>query len=126
MARVYLLVSAVGLLPVALSYGIVPHEVLPKLMEVTVEGTDLTHVFRAIMGLSLGMIVLWILGAMRPGLTRAAVISEIVFMAGLAVSLTATAEAVHYSRRGPDLPSMPWSCRLVLVAGNSRGSTVNR
>ncbi len=85
MARFYLLLSAVGLFPVALSYGIVPDKALPKIMEVTVEGRDLTHVFRAIMGLYLGMIVLWILGAMRPGLARAAVISEIVFMAGLAV-----------------------------------------
>ena len=50
MARFYLLLSAVGLFPVALSYGIVPDKILPKIMEVTVEGRDLTHVFRAIMG----------------------------------------------------------------------------
>ncbi len=37
------------------------------------------------MGLYLGMIVLWILGAFRPSLTRAAVIAEIAFMSGLAV-----------------------------------------
>ncbi len=85
MARLYLLVSAAGLTAVALSYGVAPAAVLPQLLDIAVEGTDLTHVFRAIMGLYLGMIVLWVLGAFRPSLTRAAVIAEIAFMSGLAV-----------------------------------------
>ncbi len=85
MARLYLLVSAAGLTVVALSYGVAPATVLPQLFDITVEGTDLTHVLRAIMGLYLGMIVLWVLGAFRPSLTRAAVIAEIAFMCGLAV-----------------------------------------
>jgi len=84
-ARLYLLVSAAGLTAVALGYGVAPATVLPKLLDITVEGIDLTHVFRAIMGLYLGMIVLWVLGAFRPSLTRAAVIAEIAFMSGLAV-----------------------------------------
>ncbi len=84
-ARFYLLVSAAGLTAVALSYGVAPATVLPWLLDITVEGTDLTHVFRAIMGLYLGMIVLWVLGAFRPSLTRAAVVAEIAFMSGLAV-----------------------------------------
>ncbi len=70
---------------VALSYGVAPATILPHLLDITVEGTDLTHVFRSIMGLYLGMIVLWVLGAFRPSLTRAAVIAEITFMSGLAV-----------------------------------------
>ena len=85
MARLYLLISAAGLTVVALSYGVAPATVLPQLLDITVEGTDLTHVLRAIMGLYLGMIVLWVLGAFRPSLTRAAVIAEIAFMSGLAV-----------------------------------------
>ncbi len=85
MARLYLLVSAAGLTAVALGYGVAPATVLPKLLDITVEGIDLTHVFRAIMGLYLGMIVLWVLGAFRPSLTRAAVMAEIAFMSGLAV-----------------------------------------
>jgi hypothetical protein len=84
MVRFYLLFSAAGLTLVALSYGVAPANVLPQLMDLTVEGTDLTHVFRAIMGLYLGMIVLWLVGAFRSGFTRAAVISEIFFMFGLA------------------------------------------
>ena len=84
-ARLYLLVSAAGLTAVALGYGVAPATVLPKLLDITVEGIDLTHVFRAIMGLYLGMIVLWVLGAFQPSLTRPAVIAEIAFMSGLAV-----------------------------------------
>ena len=83
-AKFYLLFSAAGLLPIALSYGVAPAEVLPKVLDVAVESTDLTHIFRAVMGLYLAMIVLWILGAFRPELTRTALISEVAFMFGLA------------------------------------------
>ena len=83
MARFYLLFSAAGLVVIALSYGVAPAEILPKLLDVTVDGTDLTHIFRAIMGLYMGMIVLWVLGAFQANLTGAAVIAEIVFMIGL-------------------------------------------
>ncbi len=83
MARFYLLFSAAGLFVIALSYRVAPAEILPKLLDVTVDGTDLTHIFRAIMGLYMGMIVLWVLGAFQANLTRAAVIAEIVFMIGL-------------------------------------------
>ncbi len=84
MTRFYLLFSAAALVAVALSYGVAPEALLPKVLDLTVEGTDLTHVFRAVMGLYLGMIVLWVLGAFRANLTRAAVIAEIAFMFGLA------------------------------------------
>ena len=84
MARFYLLFSAAGLTLVALTYGVAPADVLPKLMDLKIEGTDLTHILRAVMGLYLGMIVLWLVGAFRLNFTRAAVISEIFFMLGLA------------------------------------------
>ena len=84
MTRFYLIFSAAGLSAVALSYGVAPAAVLPKVLDLTVEGTDLTHIFRAIMGLYLGMITLWVLGAFWSKLTRAAVIAEIFFMLGLA------------------------------------------
>jgi len=85
MTRFYLLFSAAGLFLIALSYGVAPAAILPRALDVTVEGTDLTHIFRAIMGLYLGMIVLWVLGAFRANLTRAAVIAEVTFMMGLAL-----------------------------------------
>ena len=85
MTRFYLIFSAAGLSAVALSYGVAPASILPKLLDLTVEGTDLTHIFRAIMGLYLGMIILWVFGAFRPTFTRAAVIAEVFFMLGLAL-----------------------------------------
>ena len=85
MTRFYLIFSAAGLSGVALSYGVAPAAVLPKVLDLTVEGTDLTHILRAIMGLYLGMIALWVLGAFRSNFTRAAVIAEIAFMFGLAL-----------------------------------------
>ncbi len=84
MTRFYLLFSAAGLLLVALSYGVAPAVVLPTFLDLTVVGTDQTHIFRAIMGLYLGMIALWIVGAFRSNFSRAAVIAEIFFMLGLA------------------------------------------
>jgi hypothetical protein len=84
MTRFYLLFSAAGLFMIALSYGIAPAAILPMALDVTVETTDLTHIFRAVMGLYLGMIVLWVLGAFRARLTTVAVIAEVVFMLGLA------------------------------------------
>ena len=85
MTRFYLLFSAAGLFVIALGYGVDPAAMLPRVLDLTVEGTDLTHIFRAIMGLYLGMIVLWVLGAVRSDFTRAAVIAEVVFMFGLAL-----------------------------------------
>jgi hypothetical protein len=82
--RFYLLFSAAGLFVIAGSYGVAPAQVLPGVLDLSVEGTDLTHIFRAVMGLYLGMIALWVLGAFRSEFTRAAVIAEVAFMFGLA------------------------------------------
>ncbi len=84
MTRFYLLFSAAGLFGVALSYGVAPAVVLPKVLDITVGATDATHLFRAYMGLYLGMIALLILGACQSKFTRAAVIAEVFFMFGLA------------------------------------------
>lgn len=46
MMRLYLVVVAVILVPVALSYGIDPAAVLPKLMNITVQGPDETQILR--------------------------------------------------------------------------------
>ena len=83
-SRFYLIFSAVGLLPIALSYGVDPNRILPQLLQIhPVEG-GVIPIFRAIMGLYLATIVLWLLGAIRGGwLMRTALISEIVFMVGL-------------------------------------------
>ena len=83
--KAYLLISAVALTPVALSYGVVPELSLGWLFGISVEVPNGAHIFRGIMGLYLGMAALWILGAMNERYERAAILSEIFFMSGLAL-----------------------------------------
>ncbi len=49
-----------------------------------VDTTELTHIFRAIMGLYLAMLMFWIAGAFKSAFTNAALWSLFLFMAGLA------------------------------------------
>ncbi len=83
--KAYLWVSAIGLIPVALSYGVVPELSLNWLFGITVELPNETHIFRGVMGLYLALVTLWILGATNERYERAAILSEVFFMSGLAV-----------------------------------------
>ncbi len=51
---------------------------------ISVELPNEAHVFRGIMGLYLGMVALWILGATNRRFERPAILSEVFFMSGLA------------------------------------------
>lgn len=82
--NLHLIISSVIVIPVALVYGLFPKVILPQLLDFSVETTDLANVFRAIMGLYLAFTILWILGIVRPIYWKAATISNILFMAGLA------------------------------------------
>ena len=83
--KAYLWVSAIGLIPVALSYGVVPELSMNWLFGITVELPNEAHIFRGVMGLYLALVTLWILGATNENYERAAILSEIFFMSGLAV-----------------------------------------
>ena len=85
MKKLFLLVAGVFLIPVALSYGVVPAATLPKFMNFTVEGTDQTHVFRALMGLYLGMVTFCIIAALTPEWQHVAVIWAVFFAYSLAL-----------------------------------------
>lgn len=80
----FLLAAAVGLVPIALSYGVNPGASLDKLFGVSIEGTNGTHLFRAIMGLYLALAAFWVVGALRPQLAIPALWSLVIFMLGLA------------------------------------------
>jgi len=84
-ARLVLLLAAFGLVPVALSYGVMPGESAPLLMGFDVEGTQLTHVMRGLMGLYLANAAFWLAGALRPSLRRPALLGLLVFMGGVAL-----------------------------------------
>jgi hypothetical protein len=85
MMKLFLLVAGVFLIPVALSYGVVPAATLPKFMNVTVEGTDQTHIFRALGCLYLGMSTFCIIAAFTPEWRRVAVIWAVFFAYSLAI-----------------------------------------
>jgi hypothetical protein len=77
--------STACLLPIALSYGIDPYRILPLRFQIYFAGGDTVHVLGAIIGLYLATSILWLLAVFRGGpLMRTALISEIIFMSGLA------------------------------------------
>ena len=85
MMKLFLLVAGVFLFPVALSYGVDPAATLPKFMNFTVEGTDQTHIFRALMGLYLGMVTFCIIAAFTPEWQHVAVVWAVFFAYSLAI-----------------------------------------
>jgi hypothetical protein len=85
MRRIFLLFAAIGLTPIALSYGAAPSVSLPWLFEIDAAGVNIRHIFRAVMGLYLGLVCFWIAGAFRDDLRVPALWSLFVFMMGLAL-----------------------------------------
>lgn len=82
---VFLLVTAAGLTPIALIYGIAPEKTLPWLFGIDVSGVDTRHIFKAFMGLYLALAGFWVAGAIHPQLRVPALWSVFIFMVGLAL-----------------------------------------
>jgi hypothetical protein len=82
--RAFLIFCAVGLVPIALGYGAKPSVSLDVLFGINVDTTNLAHIMRAVMGLYLGMVVLWLWGAFRKSMEGPALVACAVFMLGLA------------------------------------------
>lgn len=83
--RLFLPAMGLGLVPVALSYGAMPEQSLPFLYGISDPDLPTRHVFRAVMGLYLGMICFWLAGALRADLRIAALWTVFVFVTGIAV-----------------------------------------
>lgn len=83
MQRILLLGMAAGLPPVALSYGIAPETTLPFLYGIEAGDVNVRHIFRAMMGLYLAMVSLWVAGALRPNLRLPALWSLATFTGGI-------------------------------------------
>jgi hypothetical protein len=81
---IFLLLAAVGLLPIALSYGASPETSLAFLYDIDASEVNSSHIFRAVMGLYLAQIVFWVCGARSELLRLPALWSLSVFMLGLA------------------------------------------
>jgi Domain of unknown function (DUF4345) len=82
--RLYLLCAVLIVVPIALSYGLDPANVLPRFLDIEVKGTDQTQIFRAMMCLYLGAAAFWAIAAFKPAWQRVAVIVAIVFALSLA------------------------------------------
>lgn len=80
----FLVWTAIGLVPIALAYGVEPQRSLESLFDVPIQNVDGKHIFRAVMGLYLALSAFWIVGACTASLRQAALQSLVVFMAGLA------------------------------------------
>lgn len=81
---VFLVVTAMGLTPIALIYGIAPEKTLSWLFGIDVSGVDTRHIFKAFMGLYLALAGFWIAGAVNQKLRGPALWSLFIFMVGLA------------------------------------------
>jgi hypothetical protein len=82
--KVLLLFVGVGLIPIALGYGFMPEKSMSYLFDISVTETNHTHIFRAVMGLYLGLVIFWFIAAFKVHLREAALYSLSVFMLGLA------------------------------------------
>ena len=83
--QVFLFIIAIGLLPIALSYGLIPQKSMSYLYDISISDINSVHIFRAVMCLYLALALFWIIGAFKVQVRQAALYSLIVFMLGLAV-----------------------------------------
>jgi hypothetical protein len=78
--NLHLILSILVVVPVACVYGFQPN----ILFNVTINSIDEATIFKAIMGLYLGFSILWMIGILKPAFWKAATVSNLIFMLGLA------------------------------------------
>ncbi len=111
MKKAHLFISALGLIPLALSYGSFQNEIIPFLYDFKLETVDSAHIFRAVMGLYFAMIIFWTIGVFKPSYWQAATISNVVFMGGLAIG-----RLISFAYDGiPDSKYLLMYCSLEIV-----------
>lgn len=79
--KIHLIISVCIVVPVAILYGFKPHsnfEIYPKTI-------DEYNMLKAIMGIYIGFSSLWILGIFKHNYLKTALITNIIFMLGLAI-----------------------------------------
>ncbi|WP_276391018.1 DUF4345 domain-containing protein [Eudoraea chungangensis] len=81
--NLHLLISLVIVLPAALIYGLFPSISIPYFLDFEVESVDLKSIFRAIMGLYIGITLIWLLGVFKSKYWDLATLCNIVFMGGI-------------------------------------------
>ena len=106
----FLILVAIGLIPLGITYGAHPSfNLLPIsfLDEVEINSIDHANIFSGIMGLYVTMAIFWILGAFNKSLTIPALWSLVIFMTGIGVG-----RAISMITDG--MPSNPYLLFLLL------------
>lgn len=83
--KLLLIIVGLGLIPIALSYGLFPEKSLSYFYDIHVTETNPIHILRAVMCLYLALVIFWLIGAFNIRLRQAALYSLVVFMFGLAL-----------------------------------------
>ena len=82
--QIFLTVATIGLIPIALGYGVAPAQSVEFLFGFDGSSTNAQHIFRAVMGLYLAIGTFWFIGSRNEKFTDAAMYMNITFMFGLA------------------------------------------
>ncbi len=83
MRQIFLLFCGIAIMPVGMSYGIVPAQSLDLLFGFTVANVNEIHIFRAVMGIYLALGVFWLLAAFNGFYRQAGLYSILIFVVGL-------------------------------------------
>jgi uncharacterized protein YacL len=83
--RNFLIFASVAVTPVALAYGVSPDWFASTFLGIEGLDTNIAHILRAIMGLYLALGLFWLFAAFNQAYRNAALLTVVVFTAGLAV-----------------------------------------
>jgi hypothetical protein len=83
--NLHLFLTSITVIGVGLSYGISPNKILPVFFNFKVVSTDLNNVFRAIIGLYLGLAIYWIVAIFKVEHWRNATLIIVIFLGSLAI-----------------------------------------
>ena len=83
--NLHLPLSGTIVIVAGLVYGFHPSYVMPLLLDFEVEALALKNIFRAIMGIYIGLGIYWLMGALHPALWKSATLCNVLFMGGIAL-----------------------------------------
>jgi hypothetical protein len=81
--KYYLVFAFVAVSAIALLYGVAPDWFAGTFLDVASLDADLAHILRAVMGLYLALGFFWLYAAFQPAWRNAAILTTIIFCAGL-------------------------------------------
>ncbi len=86
--KLFLISVAIILLPIGLSYGLIPDITLSFLFDIQEINLNLLNMLRSVMGFYTALSIFWVIGAINIRYREAALVSLIVFMLGVASGRT--------------------------------------